>query len=149
IPGMRAAVSDTVTSGSLPMSSATMASTIWSLFFLMLRADWSDRRRPVTTIAFSSVGAAAAGVCGASGLVASAGFCCAVAAGSGGDAGWASAHAGVAAKSVSNAVVDHSDEFRCIVSPLQRQTAVLLTLLHLYSRTSGRHKRQSSNTNRR
>ena len=66
IPGIRAALSETVMSGSLPMSSATIASTIWSLLRLMFLADCSARLRPVTTIAFSLVPAPASGLCGAS-----------------------------------------------------------------------------------
>jgi hypothetical protein len=56
---MRAAVSETVMSGSLPISSATIASTIWSELRRMFWADWRLRRRPVTTIDSSpSVGSA-------------------------------------------------------------------------------------------
>ena len=95
---MRAAVSDTVMSGSLPMSSATTASTIWSLLRLMFRADCRLRRSPVTTIADSSgfpVPAIDAGDCGASAFcVGLPGLCCAVAAGLGGTGGWSCATAG-------------------------------------------------------
>jgi hypothetical protein len=108
---MRAAVSETVMSGSLPMSSATTASTIWSLFRLMLRADCSERLRPVTTIAFS-------GVCGASALCAgSAGLCCAVASGFGGNGAWSCAAAGDAiAHAAAIAVVDQSKVFKRRIS---------------------------------
>src|SRR5437870_13015926 len=76
MPGMRAAVSDTAISGSLPMSSATIASTTWGLLRLMLRADCSERRKPVTTIAVLSAGVScAAGAASAGG----GGVACAIA----------------------------------------------------------------------
>src|SRR5438270_181121 len=72
-------------SGSMPMSEATIASTICGLLRLTLRADCSERRIPVTTIALLSEPAAAAGLCGASAFCAGcAGLCCAVAPGFGG-----------------------------------------------------------------
>ena len=55
------------------------------LLRLTLRADCSERRMPVTTIAFSPVPPAAAGLCGASAFCDGVpGFCCAVAPGFGG-----------------------------------------------------------------
>ena len=51
---MRAAVSAVLRSGSLPMSSATTESMIWSELRRMFCDDWSERRIPVTTIALSS-----------------------------------------------------------------------------------------------
>src|SRR3954447_23238328 len=107
MPGMRAAVSDTAMSGSLPMSAATIASTIWSLLRLTFRADCNARRMPVTTMVLSS--GAAAGATGASAFCAGlAGFSCAVAAGLGG-ASWAAAGDAIA-HTAAQAVVDQRND---------------------------------------
>jgi xanthine/CO dehydrogenase XdhC/CoxF family maturation factor len=74
---MRAAVSDTAMSGSLPMSSATIESTIWSELRRMLRDDRSDSLKPVTTTWFSASASAgsscavspSSGGCGGSAVV--------------------------------------------------------------------------------
>src|SRR4029079_10863352 len=107
MPGMRAAVSETVMSGSLPMSSATTASTIWTLLRLLFCADCNERLRPVTTIS-GPVSAAAAGV-----------PCVAAASGLGGGGGGTScANAGVANRAAASAVVENStNELRDIAEP--------------------------------
>src|SRR6476661_8610831 len=137
---MRAAVSETVMSGSLPMSSATTASTIWSLLRLMLRADCRERRRPVTTIV-SPVAGASAFCAGWAGL------CCAVALGSGGT-DWSCATAGEdSAKAAASEVVDHSKVCaRRIDCPLLSNTDEQL-LCHLYDTAWCPDKLQSRNTN--
>jgi hypothetical protein len=99
----------------------------------MLRADWSERLRPVTTMAFSLVPPAAAGFCGASAFCAGvAGLSCAVAAGFGSETGWSCAIAGDAAANIAvSMVVDQSTELtRRIKSPLQAtmETHLLRTL---------------------
>ena len=48
-PVTRPRISATFLSGNLPMSSATMESTTWSLFCLMVCADSAERRMPLTT----------------------------------------------------------------------------------------------------
>ena len=58
---MRAAVSETAISGSLPMSEATIESICWTEFFLRFCADSRLRRRPVTTMS-SPTGSSATGV---------------------------------------------------------------------------------------
>ncbi len=53
-PGKRASDSAIVVSGSLPMSSAEIASTIWSEFFFTEMAASMPRRMPVTTTCCAS-----------------------------------------------------------------------------------------------
>jgi len=61
-PGRRASDSAIVVSGSLPMSSEEIASTIWSEFFFTEIAASMPRRMPVTrTCCVSGAEAAAAG----------------------------------------------------------------------------------------
>ena len=68
-PDTRASADDANVSGSLPMSSATIASTIPSELRLIACADWRLRRRPVTTISSPpSVGLSWTDGCGAAGL---------------------------------------------------------------------------------
>ncbi len=58
-PGRRASDSAIVVSGSLPMSSAEIASTIWSAFFLTEIAASMPRRMPLTTTCCTSPSEAA------------------------------------------------------------------------------------------
>ena len=88
-PVTRPRISATFLSGNLPISSATMESTTWSLFFLIVCALCAARRTPVTATTFMPVvsACASAGACAATSAAAgcvlssvagsAAGACCA------------------------------------------------------------------------